>query len=342
MGARRGPTVALAATDVATVGRQTLEESTPITGNLDPIERVEVRARLEGDIVGVYAREGERVREGQLLARFESSEQESNLRSAEADRTAAEAELATAEWNAVQADELFKAGAIPERDLRTAQQAVAAARARLAAAEARIRSTASFVRDTRVLAPTSGVIAERVVENGERVARGATMFTLVRNDVLELAAAVPARQATGVVAGQVVRFSAGGREFTGKVARVSPTIDPATRAITVYVQIPNPRGELKGGTLATGRVVGRTVRDALVVPAAALRQGAGDGRPFVYRIRGNTLDVAPVEVGVVDERAGIAEVRAGLEEGDRVVVGNVGTLGRGMRVEVLGTETARD
>ena len=129
-----------------------------------------------------------------------------------------------------------------------------------------------------------------------------------------------------------------GIEFDGKVARVSPTVDPSTRSVTVYVQIPNADGSMKGGTFASGRVVSRTVPDALVVPAAAVRQRVDDGATFVYRVAGNTLDIAPVTLGIVDQRMGIAEIVRGLDEGDRVVVGNVGTLGRGMQVIIAGEE----
>ena len=336
--ARPSPTVTLAAGDIAAVKRESIEEGVAITGDLRPIESVEVRARIEGDLVGVYVREGARVREGQLLARFESSEQESGLASAEADRVAAQSEVATAEWNLEQTRELFKAGAIAERDFKAAEQGVVSARARLAAAQSRVRATGSLVRDTRVLAPTSGIISRRLVENGEHVARGAGLFTLVRSNVLELAAAVPARQANVVQAGQTVHFVADGRAFDGKVARTSPTIDPTTRSVAVYVQIPNENGALKGGTFATGRVVSRVVPSTLTVPLAAVRQSPSDGSSFVYRINGRVLDVAPVRLGVVDDRAGIAEIVDGLAAGDRVVVGNVGTLGRGMQVIIAGAE----
>jgi membrane fusion protein (multidrug efflux system) len=337
-GGRPAPSVTLAATDIATVKRETIEEGVAITGDLRPIETVEVRARIEGDIVGVYAREGARVQGGQVLARFEASEQESGLASAEADRVAAQSEKATAEWNLEQSKELFKAGAISERDLKAAEQSVASARARLAAAQARVRATGSLVRDTRVLAPTSGVISRRLVENGEHVSRGAGLFTLVRSDVLELAAAVPARRANAVNVGQSVHFVADGRRFEGKVARVSPTVDPATRSVSVYIQIPNATGALKGGTFASGRVVSRVVTGALVVPASAIKQSSDGGRPYVYRIAGRTVDVALVQLGVVDENLGTAEVIEGLAEGDRVVVGNVGVLGRGMQVIIAGEE----
>ena len=296
-----------------------------------------VRARLEGDLVGVYVREGERVTSGQLLAKFEDSEQESNHTSAIADRESAQSDLETAKWNAEQADQLFKAGAIAERDLRTAQQTFAASRARLAAAEARVRATMSLLSDTRAVAPTTGVVARRGIENGEHVARGAEMFTVVRSDVLELGAAVPARQAGEIKVGQRVHFAAGGRDFEGRVARISPTIDPTNRSITVYMQVPNVGGVLKANSFSTGRIVSRTVDGAIVVPNAAIRQAQGNDKPFVSRLDATVaLERAPVRVGIVDESQAIAEIVEGLKPGDRIIVGNVGTLGAGMKVTIAG------
>ena len=334
---RRANSIILAASDVKTVERGSIEAGVQVSGDLRAIEEAVVRARLEGDLVGVYVREGDHVRRGQLLAQFENSEQESNRVSAVADREAAQSDVETAQWNAEQSDQLFKAGAIAERDNRAAQQTLSAARARLAAAEARVRATTSLVTDTRALAPTTGVVARRNVENGEHVARGADMFTVVRADVLELAAAVPARQANEIKVGQRVHFAAAGRDLDGRVARVSPTIDPTNRSITVYVQVPNGAGALKGNSFATGRIVSRTVDGAILIPSGAIRQAQGGDKPFVYRLgTGDALERAPVSVGIVDEPQAIAEIVEGLNVGDRIIVGNVGTLGAGMKVTIAG------
>ena len=339
--ARPGPSITLSTADVTTIAPGTIEDGTALTGDLRPSETIDVRARIDGDLTNVYAREGQQVAEGQLLARFESIEQESSQKSAEADRAAARADLANAQWTLEQDASLFKAGAIAERDYKNAQQGVASSSARLAATEARLRAVSNQARDTRVVAPASGIIDKRLVEGGVHVAKGAPLFSIVRNGSLELAAAVPARQAGSVRVGQVVHFVADARSFDGRVARVSPTVDPATRAVTVYIQIPNPGGTLRGGTSATGRVVSRLLTGVLTVPTSALRQGPEDGKPFVYRIDGKTINVAPVLLGAVDERQGVAQVTDGLQAGDRVIVGNVGTLGRGMQAIIAGGEKGR-
>jgi RND family efflux transporter MFP subunit len=336
-GGAGGPSVALSSEDVATAKRAPIEESVPLTGDLRPIETVDVRARIEGDITGVYVREGANVRQGQLLAQFEAADQESSRQSAIASRVAAQSALSTAEWNLEQARELLKAGAVPERDVRASEQEVASARAQLAAAEAQVRAASTEARDTRVVAPTTGILERRFVESGEHVTRGTQLFTVVRTDALELAATVPARYASNVRTGQIARFVADGRTIEGRVVRVSPTIDPATRSITVYVQVANPSGALKGGTFVSGRVVGRSIAQALVIPGAAIRQ-TESGSPYVYTIEGETVAQKPVQIGIVDDATGIVEITSGLEEGERVIVGNVGTLGRGMQVRVVDTD----
>jgi multidrug efflux pump subunit AcrA (membrane-fusion protein) len=139
--------------------------------------------------------------------------------------------------------------------------------------------------------------------------------------------------------GQVARFSADGQQFSGKVARVSPTIDPTSRSVTVYIQIPNSKNALKGNTFATGQIIARTVANALVVPQAAVRISAVDGKPMVYKVEGGVLNSSTVKTGVSDDARGVVEILEGVQEKDLVVVGNPGTLGRGMKATVLGTDT---
>jgi membrane fusion protein (multidrug efflux system) len=337
---RGGQTLTLAPGDVSIARTTNMVDGVPITGNLRPIETVSVRARLEGDLEGIYVREGERVRAGQLLARFEATEQQSALQSANADKAAAEGDLATAEWNLRQSEDLFKAGAISESEIRIARNAVVTAQAKLAAANSRVRSTSSGTRDTRVLAPTAGTVEKRLVENGEHVAKGDEMFTVVRNDVLELAAAVPEKLANNVVPGQSVELLANGRTIQGRVARVSPTVDPASRSVTVYAQVQNASGAIKGGTFATGTVLTRTVSNAITVPTSAIKQTAS-GNPIVYRIESGTLDTASVTVGITNERAGLAEIVRGVSIGDSLVSGNVGSLGKGMKVQIVSPDAGR-
>lgn len=340
-GGSRGRGVVLAPSDITRATIQPISAGIPITGTLRPLETVDVRARIEGDLTGVFVREGERVAKDQLLARFEAVAEQSSAASAQASSAAARADLAQAEWNLRQTTDLYHAGAVSEADFRTAQQQVNAATARLAAANATRSSAALAARDTRVTAPISGVIDKKLVDVGEHLARGAAMFQIVRNSTLELAAAVPERLASGVRVGQRVAFAVNGQNLTARVARVSPTVDPASRSVTLYVDIDNSGGGIRGNSLATGNVLLRTVDSALVVPTSALHQGADSSQNYVYRITGGAVEQVKVALGIVDDRNGKAQVTAGLRAGDRVISGNVGTLSAGASVQVIGGDRAR-
>jgi RND family efflux transporter MFP subunit len=160
------------------------------------------------------------------------------------------------------------------------------------------------------------------------------MFTVVRNSILELAAQVPEKLANSVAPGQPVEFLANGQSLQGRVARVSPTVDPASRSVTVYAQVPNPNGAIKGGTFATGTVLARTIANAITVPTSAIKQSVS-GKPIVYRIERGVLDTAGVVVGITNDRTALAQIVSGLSVGDSVVSGNVGSLAKGMKVQIV-------
>lgn len=328
--------VAVAPSDIASAHTGTLSDNIPITGLLRPLETVDMHARIEGDLTGVYVREGQHVQQGQLLAQFEAVAQQSGAASARAGQSAARAELAQAEWNFKQSSDLFHAGAISEADYRSSQQSVDASRARLAAADAALQSAVITARDTRVVAPITGVVDKKLVDVGEHITRGTSMFTVVRSETLELAATVPERRAAAVRVGQKVSFSAQGLSFTGAVARISPTIDAMTRSITVYIDVDNSKGALKGNSLATGNVVASTVSGVLLVPTTALHQTADSGKTYVYRVNTGTVEQVYINLGIVNDLAGMAQVISGLVAGDQIVVGNVGTLAAGTQVLIIG------
>src|SRR5262249_14616563 len=140
------------------------------------------------------------------------------------------------------------------------------------------------------------------------VARGTTLFTVVRSNVLELAASLPARQAGDIHASQRVEFAAGARQFTGHLARGNPTINPTSRALEFYVEVPNGDGAIKGNEFVTGRIIGKTVNDAVLVPTSAVRQSQSTGTPYVYAIANGAVDRRNVALGIVDEASGMAQV----------------------------------
>ena len=169
---------------------------------------------------------------------------------------------------------------------------------------------------------------------------GTALFTIVDPRVLRLEAGVPANQIGRLRVGTPVEFEVSGlnRQFTGKIARINPVVDSATRQVRIYVDIPNVDQQLAAGLFAEGRVAMDTKR-AVAVPVTAV-----DSRgttPVLHLLKGGRVQEAPVKLGVRDDVAEKVEVLTGVAEGDTVLLGSAQGVTEGSRVRVLQEEAGR-
>ncbi len=142
---------------------------------------------------------------------------------------------------------------------------------------------------------------------------------------MELQAAVPAVDVPELAIGKAVELTIDGfgeRRFTGRVERINPAAEPGTRAILVYVGIPNADGALRGGMFATGRIALAASEPVATLPATAVRTGGG--QTFVWTVEGGKLVKRGVVTGRRDDAAGRIEVKTALAPG-------VPVLGRPLR-----------
>ena len=133
--------------------------------------------------------------------------------------------------------------------------------------------------------------------------------------------------------GQAVEFTIegfAGKPFTGSVERINPSADERSRAVKVYVLLPNPRRELRGGMFAKGSLRLAAERQATLMALAALREERGES--VVYRLEGDTVTRQAVTVGLLDPGRGVVQVLSGLEPGARVLNANLGNVKPGDRV----------
>jgi RND family efflux transporter MFP subunit len=160
--------------------------------------------------------------------------------------------------------------------------------------------------DAVLHAPIEGAVRERRASVGEYLAAGAPVVALVRVHPLRLRVAVPERDASSVRIGQVVRVRLEGdvTEHSGRVARLSPSIQELSRTLIVEAEVANPNGRLRPGAFARAEIVVEADRSAVIVPAAAIVTFAGVERVFV----------------VADGRAVERRIRTGRRAGDRVEV----------------------
>lgn len=321
-----GSVTVLGATDLARAARTDLIAGVPVSGTLKPSLSIRIAAPIAEVVEAVLVKEGEAVRHGQALARFRASALEPAALSAEAERR-----LAASDYERMQ--NLFKEGAVAQRDVENAEVTLRAAEAR--AADARKRLDEATVR-----APVSGVISQRGVDSGDRVKDGDLLFQLVNTTELEFEATVPSEYLGDVRPGAPVLLAVTGatdQGLAGRVARVNSTVDAATRQVKVYVTVPNRGGRLAGGLFASGRVVLRQVKAAVAIPANAVRGDAG-GKTYVLVVEGGRIARREVVVGATDEQASLVEIRTGLSGGETVIVGPASGLAPGQAVTIAGRE----
>jgi RND family efflux transporter MFP subunit len=334
------PVVMIGRENIAVARLAELRSGPAISGTLEPKLDAKLRAEISGAVERTFADEGMRVRRGALLARIDDSAVRDAYLSAKSAVRTAEAALKNAQRNAERASRLAKAGALPERDLETAVWNATNAEGALADARARLASAEKQLDHTQVRATIDGVVSERQVAAGDVVQVGSAMFTIVDLRTLRLEATVPVEELGRLRQGSPVEFGVAGfdRQFTGRIERVNPAVDPATRQVRIYVNVPNADQSLVAGLFAEGRVA-TDARRAVAVPLSAVdRRGTA---PVIHRVKAGKVGVVSVQLGVSDEAAELVEVSAGLAQGDTVLLGSAQGVTPGTAVRVTQDEVSR-
>jgi RND family efflux transporter MFP subunit len=259
----------------------------------------------------------------------------------------AKADLVQANQALARANELFSRTLISQQahdDAQTAVQSKQASydsalqsarnlRASIQASEATMKLAGRQLRDTEIRAAFDGYVEKRLVNLGELVKAQMPVMAIVRLDPLKVTAELPEKMAPWISDGRPVELHVDAyrdRTFTGKVTRISPAVNPATRAFPFEAIVPNSDAALKPGTFTRVHVESGKVDDVLTLPYAALQYRYGVNRVFV--VKGDRLAVRELQVG---ERLGDRiEIASGVKEGEQVAVTDVDTLADGALVAV--------
>jgi RND family efflux transporter MFP subunit len=317
----------LANADVARVTLAPLGQGLPITGSLQALHQTTVQAQVASDVAEVLVREGQTVTAGQLLARLGVQEVEARVKQAEANLASARVDAQLARATAERNKAVYEKHYFSELDY---QRSVGDAEAREQAVksqEAMLAIARKQLDDATVKAPMAGIVAKRYVDPGSSIGMDGKLFDIVDLRELELAAQVPAPQIPKVRVGQDVSFMVDGfgtRQFSGKVARINPLADGATRAISVYISVTNPNQELKGGMFTHGEILTGSPEPALIVPQDAVHNDPGNP-PWVLVLADGKLEKREVSLGDADSQSGRIALPKGVSAGETVVVTRLGT-----------------
>jgi len=314
---------------------QSLPIRVPASGSVAAWQDASVGAESNGlRLTDIKVSVGDRVRRGQVLARFNTDILKADLAQAKAAVALAEAEALDAEQTYERAKGLDESGAMSAQQVNQYATAAMTAKARLQGARAVAASSALRLRDSIVLAPTDGIITARLATLGAVVPSGQELFRLIVDGRLEWRAAVSAEDLTRLSPGQGVAITRrDGEVIQGELRMVAPEIDAQTRSGLVYVDLPSDSG-LRPGAFLTGTIeVGDN--SALTIPASAVILRDGFHVVMVVNSQSRVRETH-IEVG---QRVGDRiEVSSGLTESERVVDSGVSFLGDGDSVRVVDSE----
>lgn len=311
--------------EIVVVARRGITSSYSSTAALEARGEAQVVAKTSGVLLKLLAEEGDQVKAGQALARLDSERPRLELQRAQA-------MLAKLESEYKRAKELY------DRKL-LAADAQERIRFDLDTQRAVFEMAKLELSYTQVVAPIDGVIAQRLVKEGNLIQNNQALFRIVDVNPLEAVLNVPERELAILRAGMPVSLtvdSSPGRSFAGEIARISPVIDPASGTFRVTCEFRDGSGALKPGMFGRIGVVYAQRDNALTVSREALIEG--DGATAVFVIRDGKARRVPVELGMLN--GGLVEILQGVEEGDQVVTTGKVTLRDGVDVQILNAEPA--
>lgn len=290
------------------VRRGDLTVTVSATGNLKPINQVDVGSEQSGLITHVYVDVNDKVTKGQVLAELDTSrlidavnQSKAQLASSQAAGAQAEATLAQSRATLARQEQVYRlsGGKVPAKtemdtaraDYQRARAGVNAAQANIGVAQAGLATAQTNLSKARILSPVNGVVLSRDIEPGQTVAasfNAPVLFTIAEDlQKMELQVAVDEADVGQVKQGQEASFTVDafpGRDFPARITRVnvgsnastasSSTTASTTGTVVAYtaeLAVHNPDETLRPGMTATADIVTSRISDVLLVPNAALR-----------------------------------------------------------------------
>lgn len=340
------PALNVPAIVVTTVKERKLVDRVLTSGTIQPVEEVYVQPLVEGlSIKALNVDVGARVKAGQVLATLmddtlilQKSQLEANKAKVAAARAQAEAALLQAKTNADEARRqrdravaLSKSGTVSTAQVdqltaqatsaaaaqNSAEQALKANDADMKVIDSQIDNINLQLSRTEVKAPVAGVISARNAKIGA-IASGAgqPLFTIIRDDALELKADLAEEDVLKVAKGQKVAVTLAGTpsKISGTVLRVDPTVSPTTRLGSVEIAIDDPN-QVRSGMYAQADITVKE-RTSASLPVTAVT--TNDNVASARLVKDDTVHIVTVQTGIQDGQ--YIEITKGLQVGDKVVV----------------------
>jgi RND family efflux transporter MFP subunit len=325
----------LAAADLVRVERSGLATGPAVTGSIQAEKKADLRAEVGAVVLAVLKESGEAVHRGDLLVRLDDTAIRDALTAAQAAAQSATNAYDQAERQYQRMHQLRASGLVSLQQEEDAEVRRNSARSDAEAARTRVVSARQQLDRTQVRAPFDGIVTDRKVSAGDTVQVARELIKVIDPQSLRFEGFIPAGSIGEVRPGQNVVFRVqgqGGGSYPGRVSRVNPEADAATRQVGVLVTFTDAEQRPRvAGLYAEGRIETAPSASLTLPPTAIQRDG---DQSFVWRREGNLLRKTGIQLGERDLRSGLQAVAGGLGEGTEVLRHPDSTLHDGQAIEL--------
>jgi multidrug efflux system membrane fusion protein len=339
---RPGGAAAPTAVAVSPAAIESIDLVTNALGTVTPLRTVTVHTRVDGELVRVLFKEGQTVKQGELLAELDARSFRIQLAQAEGQLARDRALLENARVDLERYKTLVAQDSIPKQQLDTQVSLVRQDEGAVQVDRSQVDDARLQLDYTRITAPVGGRVGLRLVDPGNIVhaADANGLFVITQLEPISVVFSVPQDAVPAVMKrmreAEPVHVEAWDRQQKAKLAdgvlaSVDNQVDPTTGTVKLKAEFPNRDGALFPNQFVNVRMTLDTLREAVVIPAAAVQRGAQGS--FAYVVRpDHTVEQRPLKPGPTEgERVAVTE---GLAVGDAVVTDGVDRLRPGARVEV--------
>lgn len=306
-----------------------------LVGEIDARYHNDIAFRVAGRMIERLVSVGDHVTKGQVLARLDPQQQQSDLDAARAAVASTSAILTNASLSLDRQKSLLSKGFTTRSDYNSAEQDYRVAKGNLEGAKARLADAKKTLDETILRADEDGVITDRVAEVGQVVQPGEKVFSLARDGERDAVFQVN----EGLLSDgppesgfSIWLVSDPDVKAVGRLREISPTIDPATGSVKVKLSIENPPPEMTLGAPISGAASFRQER-TVILPWSAL--SSTDNKPAVWVVDPQTDTVSLRQVEVSRYENNRILLSGGLEDGEIVVTAGGQYLYPGLKVETV-------
>ena len=327
--------------DLVTVQQQDLQRTLAVSGALKAVNSAFVKAKVAAELKALTVREGDTVKAGQVIGQLDTSELELRLRQAEQTSLASKTQVDMAKRTLENNRALVSQGFISPTALDTSLSMEASAQANYQASVAAVALTRKSKADALLVSPLNGVVSQRLVQPGERVAVDAKVVEVVDLSRMELEAAMAPEDVVNLKLGQLASLTLDGRTqpFGARVSRINPSTQAGSRAVLVYLSVDAATDAgLRQGLFARGSV-NLEKQQALLVPVTSVR--IDQAKPYVLVVADGKVAVRSVTLGArgdmdLDGRreAAVELLGDAVQAGTTVLRGTAGALRDGTLVRM--------